>query len=333
MARIRAIKPDFWQDYRTAQDLSRDQRLFYIGLWNEADDEGRFLAHPRRLLGAIFPYERDLSESFVIDSLSVLAATGRLVLYTVGNEPYGQLTKFAKHQRINRPSPSRIPAPPKDLPDPAEQSLSIHGMVTDRSPGEQGTGKGKGEGKERKQTRASAVADSDDGFSEFWTAYPKRAGNARKKDAGRCWRTRIKEGVDAQLMIRAAVRYARFCSETGKAGTEHVMQAPTFLNDPDNFDNAWKAGAPKARYPNVSAGSQASAFLGARTDDIGKAQQERERERAIAETDARIRAWESAHPDEAKELHRECFKGTGNDAIKRAAARGVYRTRVLERAA
>lgn len=129
MARIRSIKPEFWSDYRLAQDLTRDERLFYIALWNEADDEGRFLAHPRRLLGVVFPYDDDLHESFIERSLNRLAETGRLILYEVNGEPYGQLTKFKDHQRVNRPQPSKLPAPPEDT-RLTEHSVNTHGSVT-----------------------------------------------------------------------------------------------------------------------------------------------------------------------------------------------------------
>lgn len=126
MARIRTIKPEFWSDYKLAAELTREQRLFYIALWNEADDEGRFLAHPRRLLGIVFPFETDISESFIEDSLRVLAETQRVLLYDVGGTPYGELTKFTEHQKINRPSSSRIPAPNNDL-------RSAHQQLTERS--------------------------------------------------------------------------------------------------------------------------------------------------------------------------------------------------------
>jgi hypothetical protein len=127
MPRIRTIKPDFWADMRLARDLSRDQRLFYIGLWNQADDVGRFLAHPRRLVGAIFPYDEDLGPSFASEALSLLASTGRLVLYTVNDEPYGQLNNFNKHQKISHPTATKIPGPdgsvnpPGILPESSRQ--------------------------------------------------------------------------------------------------------------------------------------------------------------------------------------------------------------------
>ena len=128
MARIRTIKPEFWGDYRMAQELSRDERLFYVALWNQADDEGRFLAHPRRLLGAVFPYDEDITAKHVRGWLDKLAATGRLTIYEVNGEPYAQLTHFSKHQKINRPQPSRIPPP-----DGMEDSWNVHGTFMERS--------------------------------------------------------------------------------------------------------------------------------------------------------------------------------------------------------
>lgn len=143
MARIRSIKPEFWQDYRMAQELTRDVRLLYIGLWNEADDEGRFLAHPRRLLGIVFPYDRDITEAWMGDALQILADTGRLVLYEVDGEPYGELTKFEKHQKINKPSSSKIPSPTTPSAVVTERSGRTTGNGTDVSPRareEQGAG-------------------------------------------------------------------------------------------------------------------------------------------------------------------------------------------------
>jgi hypothetical protein len=148
MPRIRTIKPEFWSDYQLARQLTRDQRLFYVGLWNEADDEGRFQAHPVRLRGALFPYDEDIHGGFIEDSLRALAQAGKLVLYEVNGEPYGELVNFTKHQKINRPSPSRIPAPPNDLEHPygpfSEGSVSDHGGLSEDSCTE-------GKGKERER--------------------------------------------------------------------------------------------------------------------------------------------------------------------------------------
>lgn len=161
MPRIRTVKPDFWHDHRIATDLTRDQRLFYIGLWNEADDDGRFLAHPRRLLGAIFPYETDLAPEFVTETLSALMLSGRLELYVVNGEPYAQLTKFKQHQRINRPTESRIPAPPPPK-QVRKRSRKAHAPLTEPSLLERKGKEGKGNGDGNEKEQGQAAADNPD---------------------------------------------------------------------------------------------------------------------------------------------------------------------------
>lgn len=172
MARIRTIKPEFWSDFQLAQKLSRDQRLFYIGLWNEADDEGRFQAHPIRLKGAIFPYDDDLHGVLIEDSLRALAGAGKLVLYEVDGEPYGQLLHFLEHQKINRPTPSRIPAPPKHLQDShggiSEGSVKAHGAISEGSPWE-----GKGREREKKKEPPYYPPVPNDDKKKRKTFFPK----------------------------------------------------------------------------------------------------------------------------------------------------------------
>ena len=121
-----------------AKELTRDQRLFYISLWNEADDEGRFRADPRLLLGACFPFDRDLSESFIEDSLSLYVRTHRVVLYEVDGELFGWLTRFGRYQKPNRPTPSRMPAPDKADWLLSESSVIDHGAISEASMGIQG---------------------------------------------------------------------------------------------------------------------------------------------------------------------------------------------------
>lgn len=231
MARIRTIKPDFWQDYRLATDLTRDQRLFYIGLWNEADDEGRFRAHPARLLGSIFPYDDDLDAGFVVDTLRRLQQTGRLVQYVDG-EPFGQLTKFPDHQTINRPTPSLIPKPENDLCD-------THGAITDQSGSPHGSntpGKER-KGKERNSTAALRPAE----FALFWSMYPKRGGSNPKPSAIRAWNARIRQGVSPSDLVSGLRRYVQYCVTTELIGSQFVLQAATFLGPSRRWEEAWEA--------------------------------------------------------------------------------------------
>lgn len=54
MARIRTIKPEFWEDEKLAK-LPIHARLLFIGTWNFADDNGVLLANPVLMKSHIFP--------------------------------------------------------------------------------------------------------------------------------------------------------------------------------------------------------------------------------------------------------------------------------------
>ena len=97
MPRIRSVKPEFFRDAELARDHTRDERLFYQGLWIEADDAGRFIANARALLGAVFPYENDVDEAWIERSLMSLCSRKRVVLYTLNGVRYGYLPKFLDH--------------------------------------------------------------------------------------------------------------------------------------------------------------------------------------------------------------------------------------------
>lgn len=57
MARIRTVKPDLFSDEKLAR-VSLQARLLYIGLFTEADDQGRLYASAKRLAGALFPHDQ-----------------------------------------------------------------------------------------------------------------------------------------------------------------------------------------------------------------------------------------------------------------------------------
>ena len=106
-----------------ARDLTRDARLVYISLWNEADDEGRLRGSEPYLHGVLFPYDPG---SWFSDCIGQLVATGRIIRYESNGETLMFLPKFPKHQRINRPTESRFPPP-------TEASVITHGALTDGS--------------------------------------------------------------------------------------------------------------------------------------------------------------------------------------------------------
>jgi hypothetical protein len=95
--RIRAVRPDFWQD-ETLGHLSDAVRLFYVGLWCVADDAGWLEWRPGQLGASLYPYRSAHRREREIEGWGeVLVGTGRIVRHPCGCAYIQTLTK---HQRI-----------------------------------------------------------------------------------------------------------------------------------------------------------------------------------------------------------------------------------------
>jgi hypothetical protein len=96
--RIRQVRPEFWADETIAR-LSMPVRLFYIGLWNVADDGG-WLAWRIPHIGAVlFPYESPRRRERQIEEWAqALVAADRLQLWPCG---CACIPTLPKHQRVS----------------------------------------------------------------------------------------------------------------------------------------------------------------------------------------------------------------------------------------
>jgi hypothetical protein len=123
MARIRTIKPQFFLNEELAE-LPAMTRLLFVGLWTQADRDGRLIDRPKRLKAEIFPYDsfdmekglKQLTDArFIVRykanvnvSDSVLAPeqpTNELAII--------QIVNFSRHQKIDKVNekPSELPPP------------------------------------------------------------------------------------------------------------------------------------------------------------------------------------------------------------------------------
>ncbi len=150
MARIRTVKPEFWTDEKVVE-CSIPARLLFIGLFNFANDMGCLERSPKRLKMQIFPADVLDCEPLIQE----LITHGLLTEYSVNDVCYLQIKGFLKHQKINRPSASKIPLPPEFTESKAgkeekrapnqgglsEDSVNPHGGLTDGK-GREGKGKG-----------------------------------------------------------------------------------------------------------------------------------------------------------------------------------------------
>lgn len=138
MARIRTVKPTFFTSEDTAA-LSWGARLTWLGLWTYCDDRARGKANPLLIKAALWPLDEDVTSDVVETFLDELEANERIRRYVVDGKPYLEVSGLLDHQRIDKPQPSKLPAPPW------EHSENVPGTVEERSRLE-----GKGREEERK---------------------------------------------------------------------------------------------------------------------------------------------------------------------------------------
>lgn len=112
MARIRTVKPEFWED-EVVGTLSRDARLLFIATWNLADDEGLLRWAPSYIKSSVFMYDDDIGTDRAGELMVELEKAGVVFPYRGGKaqQQLAVIPNFRKHQKINRPQPSRLPAP------------------------------------------------------------------------------------------------------------------------------------------------------------------------------------------------------------------------------
>lgn len=248
MARIRTVKPEFWDD-ELMGSLSRDARLLFIGTWNFADDEARLRWSPAYLKSKVFPYDDDLGPKEVSILMGELEQSGRVFAYTVNGETIKQtfavIVNFPRHQRINRAQDSSLPAPPPDEPPPGdrvtpftEHSVNGHGATNDppvrdqplSTVGSTPEGNGKeGNGKEGK-TRAPAAPDT---FPDFWSVFPRKVD---KRIAEKAYRAALKRGATPEQIHAAAVAYAEAQRNTELRYVKHPsswLNAGAYENEPE----------------------------------------------------------------------------------------------------
>lgn len=156
MARIRTIKPEFWEDEKLAK-LPVHARLLFIGTWNFADDNGALLANPVLMKSHIFPYE-DIGISTISEWIDILVENGMLIRTTYNGKDYLVIRKFLIHQKINRKS-IRINLPLPVVLKVIDEYNKTHGVLTESSLQEREQGIGKrndGTGMEEEMKEESA---------------------------------------------------------------------------------------------------------------------------------------------------------------------------------
>ena len=250
MARIRTIKPEFPHS-ETVGKLSRDARLLFIQLWTIVDDAGRARAASRMLASLLYPYDDDAG--VLIDGwLDELERMSCIRRYEADGSQYLEIVKWLDHQKIDRPTPSRLPEYRETSMKPREPSRALD---ADLGPGTST--------KDQDHSRSVGKPTRPDAsrFDEFWLAYPRRDGPNPRKPAEQRFNSLVKSGVDPQTMIDAARELCEAERKRGNIGTRFIPQAITWLNQ-----QRWSDHAAVAMMQLLEASERASSKVHVKAD-------------------------------------------------------------------
>lgn len=222
MARIRTIKPEFPLSESIGR-LSRDARLLFIQLWTICDDEGRTRAASRVLASLLYPFDTD-APSLIEGWLSELEVAELVVIYTNDGNTYLQVNNWRKHQKIDRPSASRLPAPDAST-QPREHSRGFDALPSTLDLGS------------RIDIPPSPASQAEGDvypkdFELFWNAYP-RTPNMSKREALDAFNTLGSKLPPIEALLLAVERYKSFLkTETERQGYRY----------PAKHANGWLQG-------------------------------------------------------------------------------------------
>jgi len=142
MARIRTIKPEMFQSY-TIKRLSLSARWTFSGLLTHVDDDGYARDDARLIKSAVWPLEDEHTWQHVEQDVDEMLHAGLVCRYHHLGQPYLHVVNFAEHQKINRPTKSKLPPCPvhtcthPELPTPParpdEPSRNAHGALSEPS--------------------------------------------------------------------------------------------------------------------------------------------------------------------------------------------------------
>ena len=153
MARIRTIKPEFFNSFDVAS-VTPLARLFYAYLWTESDREGLLEWKPKNFKMRFFPLDDCDIEALgqeLIDQGMIIIHGGEIC----------QIPSFTKHQVINN----------------RESESVLLERVKDACTRVKAEGRKEGKGKEH------ASRDGEIDFDQFWERYPRKEDKKKSKIA------------------------------------------------------------------------------------------------------------------------------------------------------
>lgn len=233
MARIRTIKPELPHS-ETLGRVSREARLLFVNLFTIADDAGRGRATSRLLASLLYPYDDDAGH--LIDGwMSELRGVEAVRLYEANGIAYFDIPKWLEHQKIDRPSASRIPLYSDKFAKPREDARASDALpcTLDLVP------------TPLKPPKGGGVYTEE--FLKFWEAYPHKVG---KDAAWKAWKKRKDRPIinailaSVEIYTRTKPAEREWCNPSTWINQGRWNDAPASLvvdNDPvvDQETSRW----------------------------------------------------------------------------------------------
>lgn len=235
MARIRTIKPEFWQDEKLSP-LPLLERIVFLGLISMADDCGRVLDNHRIIDAFVFPETEDTSR----EALATLSRIGRIARgLTSSGQRVIQIVNWERHQKVDHPNIAaalpEIVAPSADT-SPREAFANDSREVREALATLPTTNDLRPTTNDLRSARSSKARSSKGWIGDFdlaWAAYPSRPNNAKAK-ALKAYLARRESGVTAEALHAGVVAYAAYVQATGTPA-KFVKMASTFFGPDEHW--------------------------------------------------------------------------------------------------
>ena len=140
----RQVKAGFWTDSELLRNFTRDERMFYQGLWQLADDSGCLEYDPWAFKIHLYPLDSDITPEIIEQCIEKFTKHNKLIHYEIDDKKCLFIKNFHKHQNLNKPTPPNkesVPLPPFIewiKGDSRNKSQYIVGDVSETCPGHVG---------------------------------------------------------------------------------------------------------------------------------------------------------------------------------------------------
>ena len=241
-----------------------DVKSFAVSLLNIADDEGYFIADPSLVRAEVLPFENDLD--VIHGLLTECSVIGWLQLREHSREGViGYLPNFTDHQKINRPTPSKLVKYWEEstliiceqLQEDillTEPSLSANGALMEHSSQERKGREGKGNNNSAPARNTCSYSKE---FEKFRNEYPGHRRGGKWQD-WKSWQVAKRAGMTAE-QAHEYLSHWKQSPKWKKDGGTYIVALSKWLRDgywdtqPADYEPSTSAPGPNGNREAVQA--------------------------------------------------------------------------------